>query len=78
MAESIISYEEIELNNPIGFKRGWGYWDVTNYPYGGDFKRFDGSEVGTRIKGQVKLPREIRVLLSDNRTIVVKDEAVIK
>jgi len=31
-------------------KQGWGYWDVTVYPYGGDFRRAT-SAFGVTLEG---------------------------
>lgn len=57
-----------------------GYWDVTQYPYGGDFKRVpaDGEVIGTVVSGPVKTPsQEVRLDIDLNgkkRTIVIKKE----
>ena len=63
-------------NEPLTFIKGWGYWDVSKYPYGGDFKRFLGTETGNLIKGTVKKGEEIRAKLSDGRTIVTSARSV--
>jgi hypothetical protein len=64
--------ENIELK----FKKGYGYWDVTKYPYGGDFKRFTGDEIGILIKGNVKKGDEINVKLNNGREIVATANSV--
>jgi len=60
-----------------------GYWDVTQYPYGGDFKRIpSGQNVsGKVVSGTVKIPtREVRVDINVNgksRTIVIDKKFLI-
>lgn len=56
---------------PIPLKAGPGYWDVTKYPYGGDFKRLKGTEKAKIKKGTVKMGDQIRLELSDGREIIV-------
>lgn len=58
------------------FEANYGYWDLTKYPYGGDFKRFDGTESGEFTDGLVKVAGEIRVKLSDGRIIITIAQAV--
>lgn len=70
------SFINENMENILRFKKGYGYWDVTYYPYGGDFKRFKGDETGQEIKGEVKKSNEIRVKLNDGRTIVVVKDAI--
>jgi hypothetical protein len=65
-----------KIENKVTFAKGYGYWDVTKYPYGGDFKRFVDNESGKVIAGTVKYPYETRVALDDGRTIVVKNDAI--
>lgn len=60
----------------LTFKKGYGYWDVTKYPYGGDFKRFDGTEIGHEIAGPVKNQHQARVQLSDGRVIVADRDSI--
>lgn len=62
--------------NQLQFKKNFKYWDVTKYPYGGDFKAFDGTESGQLVKGNVKRGDEIRVQLADGRVIVAPAQAV--
>ena len=59
------------------FIKGWGYWDLTKYPYGGDFRRFDGNESGTEIDGGVKVAGEIRIKLEDGRIIITQLAAIL-
>ena len=64
-------------SNLLKFSKGHGYWDVTFYPYGGDFKRLAGNETGHLIRGTVKYDkREIRVKLNNGNTIVIEANAV--
>lgn len=65
-----------EVGDSVKFKSGMGYWDVTKYPYGGDFKRLQGGEEGVIIAGTRKKGEEIRVKLNDGRTILVPYQAV--
>ena len=60
----------------IILKPGWGYWDVTRYPYGGDFHRSSGELTGKIIPGPVKRGDEVRMLLDDDRTIVISARGV--
>ena len=60
----------------LKFVQGYGYWDVTKYPYGGDFKRFKENAQGTFEKGTVKNANEIRFKLSNNTIGVVAANAV--
>ena len=62
--------------NEFPLIKGFGYWDVSKYPYGGDFKRFNGNETGQLIKGTVKKGDEVRIKLSDGREIVTLARAV--
>lgn len=64
------------IGDTVFFQKGYGYWDVTKYPYGGDFKRFKGGEKGSLIKGTVKVGGEMRVRLEDGRTIVTDFRAI--
>lgn len=73
--------KEVILENKMGneelhFKKDEGYWDVTKYSYGGDFKRFKGNESGHVIEGGVKTGSEVRIKLSDNREIVCQASAI--
>ena len=76
-SKGFITENQHNISEDLHFKKGFGYWDVTKYPYGGDFKRFDGIETGTHIEGPVKFANEIRVKLNDGRTIVVKKDGVL-
>ena len=58
------------------FKKGYGYWDLTKYPYGGDFKRFADNTTGEEIKGTVNTGSEIRVKLNDGRIIITDIAAI--
>ena len=61
----------------LTFKTGHGYWDVSRYPYGGDFKRFLDGQRGRLIDGPVKYEgRQVRVEMNDGREIVCERLAV--
>ena len=58
--------------------QGWGYWDVSFHPYGGDFKRATADiEVEIIENGAVKYPqREKRIKFADGRQAVVENQAL--
>lgn len=60
----------------IQFTKGYGYWDLTKHPYGGDFKRFTGEETGEMIKGETNTATEIKVKLNDSSIIITEATAV--
>lgn len=66
------------VNIAVKGKKGFGYWDVTKYPYGGDFKRFGDNDTGIIIDGTIKSKFEVRIKLDDNRTIVANEDYVEK
>lgn len=68
--------ELVDTENKIKFKKGAGYWDVSKYPYGGDFKRFTGEEVGKLVEGKGKYPDEIKAQLDDGRMIICKEQFI--
>lgn len=67
--------ELYKVGETIKLKKGIGYWDVTQYPYGGDFQRLSKETIATVVDGMVKYPnREVRATITVNgktRTIVV-------
>lgn len=65
-----------KVGEKVKFIKGFGYWDLTKYPYGGDFKRFKGDEEGVLIEGTRKLGDEIRVKLDDARVIISGYQAI--
>lgn len=65
-----------EENGEITFKKGYGYYDVTKFPYGGDFRRFTGDETGQIVAGPVKYKTQVRVKLNDGRTIIVDKQGL--
>lgn len=54
-------------------KDGYGYWDVTRYPRGGDFRRAVGNVEVKEYLGEYN-HFEARVLLADGSKAVVKKE----
>ena len=58
-------------------KEGWGYWDVSKYPYGGDFRR-GSAAVGIRVAEDEHAPAGEVVAYMAGRRIVVKREALIE
>ena len=59
--------------------KGWGYWDTTHFPYGGAFRRSDGTVEVVEIIGPAgHFPnRERRVRLGDGREAVVELGALV-
>lgn len=47
-------------------KKGWGYWDVTHYPYGGCFRRFT-EDTPVRVIECANQRHESKVELPDKR-----------
>lgn len=66
------------MNKAIG--KGWGFWDVTHYPYGGNFDRAqDNLAIVENLGPAGRYPKlESKVRLADNRLAVVKNEAIIE
>lgn len=76
-AQSILKIFSESNSDELTFKQGQGYWDVSKFPYGGDFKRIKGDETGTLIKdGFVSKADEIKVKLNDGRDVVIQMSAV--
>lgn len=65
-----ISGDEVTLS------KGYGYYDLSKYAYGNDFKRFTEPTVGKFIKGTVKIGGQVRVLLNDGREIITDKKAI--
>jgi hypothetical protein len=56
---------------------GWGYWDTTNYPYGGCFRRATEDTVVTVLGPGGKFPtRERKIRFADGRTAVAETRAL--
>lgn len=68
----------------LKLQKGYGYWDVTKFPYGGDFKRSKGEivklynemPIGT-YRPNGKFADEITVYFDDHRVGIIKDTALI-
>ena len=57
-------------------KAGWGYWDVTSYPYGGDFHRTsEDTEVIVLGPGGKYPEMESKVRFANGRLGVVTNAA---
>jgi hypothetical protein len=54
------------MNEQKILKIGWGYWDVTRYPYGGCFRRATTNEVVTLIGAGNKVD-ESKIAFTDGR-----------
>ena len=61
----------------LRIKKGYGYWDLTKYPYGGDFKRFESNTIAIETDGPVKGANEIRLLLNDGRIVITDKDAIL-
>jgi hypothetical protein len=60
-------------------QKGWGYWDITNYPYGGNFHRLTSN---TEVESLGKYPGtkspETKFRFKDGRVGVITDRAIIQ
>lgn len=59
----------------VTLKKGWGYWDTTNYPYGGCFKRAAQDET-VEIVARNVIRCEHRIKFADGRIGVVDARAL--
>lgn len=59
-------------------KQGYGYWDVTKYPYGGNFRRAAENRPIAEVLEQltVKGRSETKVKLLDGSVAVVRNEYI--
>jgi hypothetical protein len=51
---------------------GWGYYDVTSYPYGGSFHRATEDTPVTIVPGRGQHPNEVKVELPNHRFAIVQ------
>lgn len=56
-------------------RRGWGYWDTTNYPYGGNFKRLSEDTLVTA-RRPIEHKAETEVQFEDGRIGVIQNRAL--
>ena len=62
----------------IRVKSGYGYWDITNFPYGGSFYRFKDNTIdAVEYKPYPAKPNEFQIKLESGRTIVVGRDAIL-
>lgn len=78
LAESLASgfnspggWDSFKVGDEVVIGSGNGYWDISRYPQGGDFKRFKKDTTGKVITGSVKHKADIRVELADGTKVVV-------
>ena len=64
------------LGDEVTLSKGYGYYDLSKYPYGNDFKRFVEPVKGKFTKGTIKVGGQIRVLLDDGREIITDKQAI--
>lgn len=59
--------------------KGCGYWNTTRYPYGGDFRRSDGTVEVVEVleRGIGKSGEESRVKLVNGDTAVVTTDSLL-
>lgn len=57
---------------------GWGYWDVTNYPRGGDFRRLTEDTPVELIADPVRIQgnMEVRVRFANGRNAMIQVKAL--
>ena len=60
---------------PLAIEKGWGYWNTTKYPYGGDFRRASENEPIAEVLEPIS-SSEVRVKLCSGDTAVVKKQAI--
>lgn len=66
------------LGSVVELKKGYGYWDLTKHPYGGDFKRFKENVKGKFVQGTRKTGSQIVVLLDSGEKVVTDIQAINK
>jgi hypothetical protein len=59
----------------ITLTAGWGYWDITHYPYGGNFKRLVADTAVTVIERYDKR-HETKVRFTDGSVGVITNRAI--
>lgn len=57
----------------VTIKSGWGYWDVTQYPRGGCFRRLDADR---SLRVDTECLGEVYGTLADNRRICIDKRAL--
>jgi hypothetical protein len=65
----------------VTLKKGWGYWDVTHYPYGGSFHRADKDMTGKVVNGPANLygnGMEYAVVLEDGKSAIIPARGILK
>ena len=64
-----------ESEKPAILASGWGYWDITNYPYKGCFRRASNDVLVTVI-GPGVMADEFKVRFPDNRIAIITKRAL--
>jgi len=65
----------------VTLKKGWGYWDVTHYPYGGSFHRADQDMTGKVVSGPANLygkGMEYSVIWEDGKSAIIPARGILK
>lgn len=65
----------------VTLKKGWGYWDVTSFPYGGCFRRASENMTGRVINGPANLygnGLEYAVIWEDGKSAIISARGIIK
>ena len=65
----------------VTLKKGWGYWDVTSFPYGGSFRRAIEEMTGRVVNGPANLygaGLEYSVVWENGRSAVIPARGIIK
>ena len=71
-------YESLSTSTILTFKIGQGYWDVSTYPYGSNFKRIKDNDTGTLIQDAcTEKALDIAVLLNGKTKIIIGSSAVL-
>jgi len=61
----------------VTLQSGWGYWDLTHYPYGGDFHRLSMNTTA-EIIGEGSNGTEVKVRLSNGTVAIIKKAAIVE
>jgi hypothetical protein len=64
------------LGDEVVLAKSYGYYDLSKYSYGNDFKRFVEPTKAKFIKGTIKIGGQIRAVLEDGREIITDKQAI--
>jgi hypothetical protein len=77
-SDSDQSLQQLAGAGRLAISEGYGYWDTTAYPYGGDFRRAtDSTKVSEILRDLENTRREVEVRLHDGHKAVVEKRALV-